>query len=429
VNISPFLDFLYDSPTPFHAVENLENQLKNGGFISLNENESWSLEVGKSYVVNRNQTALIAFHVPKNLKAINLIGAHTDSPTLKIRHVSEKIDENVRLHPIEVYGGVLLHTWLDRDLCLAGEVTVNNGDKIEKKLINFKEPFFKIPSLAIHLDRGVNDNGLKLNKHNHFNAISSLVDTEKIDKELLFSKIAEKLSVKNEDILGFNLSFYDHQKPQTIGLNSEFVSSPRLDNLAMAKVATDSILKGNFSDEILPLVAFFDHEEVGSTSYAGAAGSFLEDVLERIREATKITVDDFYKIKANSVFVSADMAHAIHPNFREKHDGAEFPVMDKGPVIKYNTSERYATDAFTESVIIKLCKENNIPYQRYTHREDLACGSTIGPSTAARIGIKTVDIGNPMLSMHSIREMCSVKDLEYLTKLFDKFFVEYFSQV
>jgi len=414
-----FLKFLYQSPTAHFAVKNLSETLIDSEFILLKEGSPWELSEGKSYLVTRGQTALIAFTIPQKYNSFHFIGAHTDSPNLRLRHAPSQKNENYHQHPVEVYGGVLLHTWIDRDLAIAGTLTVNKGGTLTPVLVNINTPMFKIPSLAIHLHRDVNEKGLHLNKHQHFNAISGLIDVEEKEVQSLVGYIAETYGYSLDDIKGFDLSFYDYQKPSVIGIQNEFISSPRLDNLAMCYAGIEALKKADVKNSI-SVVALFDHEEVGSESYTGAAGSFLEDTLHRICSA--LSISDFYEMKSRSFFISADMAHAIHPNYKEKHDGLEFPLINKGPVFKYNANERYATNSETEAYLNLLAEEAGVKIQRFTNRQDLACGSTIGPAISTRIGVPTIDIGNPMLSMHSIRELCGVQDMQEIERLFIAFF-------
>ena len=414
-----FISFLEKSPTAEYAVKNVSNTLKNSGFTCLNESEQWNLTTEKSYYVTRGSSAIIAFKVPEKYDKFNFIGAHTDSPNLRLRHVPSEKNENYIQHAVEIYGGVLLHTWIDRDLALAGKLIYKSEDGLKEQLVNVNKPIFKIPSLAIHLNRNVNEDGIKLNKHQHFNAISGLVKLENENISSILSYLAKEYSIDESSIKGFDLSLYDYNPPGVVGIKEEFISSPRLDNLAMCYASINALVESE-PNSTIAFSVLFDHEEVGSESYTGAAGSFLSDCLARIEKS--LDIKNMFEMKSQSYFISADMAHAIHPNYKDRHDSLEFPLINKGPVIKYNANERYATNAETEAYLIDLLDDNNIPYQRFTNRQDLACGSTIGPAISTRLGIKTIDIGNPMLSMHSIRELCGANDMYEIIKLFKIFY-------
>jgi aspartyl aminopeptidase len=417
--MNKFISFLEKCPTADFAVKNISETLNKSKFKRLEESEEWHIETEKDYYVSRGNSAIIAFRIPKKFDKLHFVGAHTDSPNLRLRHVPDSKNENYAQHAIEIYGGVLLHTWIDRDLAIAGKLIIKSDKGLRELLINVNKPIFKIPSLAIHLNRNVNEDGLKFNKHKHFNVISGLINTDNEEVNSILSYLAKEYNIKESLIKGFDLSLYDYNPPALTGLNEEFISSPRLDNLAMCYASIEA-LKDSKPKSAITFSVLFDHEEVGSESYTGAAGSFLSDTLSRIQSSLCIT--NFFEMKSNSYFISADMAHAIHPNYKELHDSLEFPLINKGPVIKYNINERYATNAETEAYLIDLLEDNHIAYQRFTNRQDLACGSTIGPAISTRVGIKTIDIGNPMLSMHSIRELCGVKDMHEMIKLFKAFY-------
>ena len=314
---------------------------------------------------------------------------------------------------------MLLSTWTDRDLSLAGRVILNGKKKPHAKLIRFEQPLLRIPQLAIHLNRDVNKKGLLLNEQNHLPPIFSIQKKSSPD-EVLKKMIAKELKCRPADISGVELSLYDTQPGAVAGAEGEFIFSGRLDNLASCHSAVHALTESTKKDPATRVIAFYDHEEVGSETAQGAGSPFLKDVLERI--TIKDGREEFLKALANSFFISADMAHAIHPNYSDKHDNQHMPIINGGPVIKSNANQRYATDGVSSAWFENLCRKAKVPVQKFVVRSDLGCGSTIGPITSANLGIRTVDVGNPMLSMHSIREMAGTKDHELLIRVFKEYF-------
>jgi aspartyl aminopeptidase len=405
------LAFLHESPTPFHATANLAKLLTSKGFKELHETESWRMKPGK-YFVTRNQSSIIAFVLGKNKCAdtgIRMSGAHTDSPCLKVKPRPELHKQGYLQLGVEVYGGVLLNPWYDRDLSLAGRISYQSQDKkIHNLLINFVDPIAIIPSLAIHLDREANKSRT-INPQKDILPI--LLQSEKnTDFSALLKTQARKEhpKIQVQKILGFELSFYDTNPPSTIGLKNEFIASARLDNLLSCYVGIQSLLEADPS--VTSLVICTDHEEVGSASAAGAEGPFLMSVLERVIPDT----EDRLRTIAKSLLVSTDNAHGIHPNYSDRHDANHGPILNKGPVIKINANQRYATNSETEAYFSLICERNKIPYQKFVNRTDMACGSTIGPITAKEIGVRTLDVGVPTFAMHSIRELAGSDDAYYL---------------
>jgi len=415
------LAYLSSSPCPFHAVEVMRHALEEAGFAELNERDIWSLEQGKYYVV-RNASSIIAFNFPGQsdiLSGISMVGAHTDSPCLKVKPNPVLNKQGYWQLGVEVYGGVLLNPWFDRDLSLAGRVSYRStAGKIDSALIDFKRPVAVIPSLAIHLDR-------EANKERSINAQSDIVpilmqadENESADFNAL---LADQLQAEHQDIqidkvLDYELSFYDSQPAATIGINNEFISSARLDNLLSCYVGLRGLLDANSNTP--SLVVCNDHEEVGSASSSGAQGPFLKSVLERIAGSS----ENFIRMIDRSMMISCDNAHGIHPNYSDKHDGNHEPLLNKGPVIKTNANQRYATNSETSARFRQLCEQAGVPVQDFVTRTDMACGSTIGPITATGIGVKTVDIGVPQFAMHSIRETCGSKDSYYLYQVLKEFY-------
>jgi aspartyl aminopeptidase len=418
--VQNLLEFINRSPTPFHAVHEMKCYLSDKGFTEINETDAWNLAPNGKYFLTRNDSSLIAFTVgSKPDEGFKIIGAHTDSPNLRLKpHAGYGKSGYLQLG-VEVYGGVLLSTWTDRDLSLAGRVILSGKNKPFSKLIRFEQALLRIPQLAIHLNRDVNKKGLILNAQNHLPPIFSLQKKSSAD-EILKKMIARELKCKPGDILGLELSLYDTQPGTLAGPEEEFIFSGRLDNLASCHSAMQALAESNNSAPTTRVIAFYDHEEIGSETAQGAGSPFLKDVLERITQDEKR--EGFLRALAKSFFISADMAHAIHPNYSDKHDAQHMPLINAGPVIKSNAGQRYATDALSSAWFELLCKKAGVPVQKFVVRSDLGCGSTIGPITAANLGIRTVDVGNPMLSMHSIREMAGAKDHELMTLAFKEFF-------
>ena len=424
-NIRDLLDFIDRSPTPFHAVNEMKILLIQQGYSELKESKPWNLLSNGKYFVTRNDSSLIAFIVgTKNQDAsgFKIVGAHTDSPNLKLKPNSS-YDKNGYLQlGVEVYGGVLLATWTDRDLSLAGRVIIKGKKQPQPKLIRFEDPILRIPQLAIHLNRDVNEKGLTLNKQNHLPPVFSLAGKKNPNKELLEKMVAQKIKCKPEEILSMELSLYDTQPGSIGGANGEFVFSGRLDNLASCHAALKALTLSKGKDPMTRVIAFYDHEEVGSDSAQGAGSPFLKDILERLTLDSNNSREIFFRSMANSFFISADMAHAVHPNYSEKHDARHVPIINGGPVIKCNSNQRYATEGVSSAWFETLCQKAGASVQKFVARTDMGCGSTIGPITASNLGIRTVDVGNPMLSMHSIREMAGAHDHLPLINVFKEFF-------
>lgn len=406
------LDYIQASPTPHHCVAETERRLVEAGFTRLEEGERWKLEAGKGYFVHRGG-ALLAFRTglePAAEAGFRLLGAHTDSPNLRIKPQPDVRAEGYAQLGVEVYGGVLTHTWLDRDLGLAGRVMIAGEapGQVETRLVKVDRPLLRIPALAIHLDREVVTKGLVLNSQRHLPPLLGLEPALPL-RELL----AEELGVDKERILSWDLSLMDVQPPAVGGLRGEFIFAPRLDNQASCHAALLALLRADAADAT-QITCLYDHEEVGSGSTAGAGGSAAEDLMRRLAETEGPGAEpgSLPRAVARSWQVSADMAHAVHPNYADRHEPEHKPRLNGGPVIKINHQQRYATDAEGEALFEALCREADVPCQRFVTRTDLACGSTIGPISATRLGIRTIDVGNPMLSMHSIREQGGSQDPE-----------------
>ena len=414
------------SPTPFHATAELAARLQAEGFSPLQETDAWSLKPGGRYVVTRNDSSLVAFVMgtkPAEEAGFKIIGAHTDSPNLRLKPNSAYEKSGYVQLGVEVYGGVLLATWTDRDLSLAGRVVLaSKKNKPETRLLKIGRPLLRIPQLAIHLNREINDKGLKLNKQTHMPPILQMAEEELSSERALKELIAAELKRKPGEIVSLDLALYDVQPSAFAGPKEEFLFAPRLDNLASCHAAATALLEAPKSDAATRVLAFYDHEEIGSESAQGGGSPFLKDALERMVMSAGRPREALMRAIAHSMFISADMAHAVHPNYADKHEGQHLPLINAGPVIKTNASQRYATDGVSSAHFELLCRKAGVAVQKFVIRSDLACGSTIGPITAANLGIRTVDVGNPMLSMHSVREMAGAQDHGDLIQVFRELF-------
>ena len=412
------LEFISRSPTPFHAVAAISERLSSQGYQQLQETEKWDLQANQGYWVNRNGSSIIAFHTGEDNaleSGIRMVGAHTDSPCLKIKPDPELKGHGCQRLAAEVYGGVLLAPWFDRDLSFAGRVTYKTKTgSITSTLVDFEKPIAHVPSLAIHLDRKANDDrGIQRQKD------LNLVLATNADKFDFHALLEEQLSLGSDEsveILDHEIYTYDTQPPLITGLNDDFVVSARLDNLLSCYIGLEALVASENSRA--KLLVCNDHEEVGSQSASGAQGPFLRDVIERLCESG----EHQQQVIAASMMVSADNAHAIHPNFPEKHDAGHGPQINAGPVVKVNASQRYATNSETSALFKYFAKEADIPIQTFVARNDMRCGSTIGPITSAEIGVATIDVGCPQWGMHSIRETAGTKDGYDLKQVLECFY-------
>lgn len=416
--IQGLLNLLKASPTPFHAVQNMAQQLTAQGFQILKESESWDLANGGKYVVLRNDSSLVAFiKGRKNVaeRGIRMVGAHTDSPCLKVKPNPELNNKGYFQLGVEVYGGALLNPWFDRDLSLAGRISyVDKKGSLATALVDFEKPLAVIPSLAIHLDREAN-NGRTINAQNHLPPVLMMTEGKQDFREWLKREISGYMP-DVEKVLDYELSFYDTQSPAVVGLQGEFIASARLDNLLSCYVGLQALLAATGEEN--SLLVCNDHEEVGSQSTSGAEGTLLKTVLERWMP----DIEDRARALDASFMISTDNAHGVHPNYSDKHDANHGPLLNAGPVIKVNANQRYASNSETQALFRHLCEQEKIPVQSFVVRSDMACGSTIGPITAAALGVKTVDVGIPQLAMHSVRELCGTKDPEYLYRVLKRHF-------
>lgn len=416
------LDFINSSPTPYHAVREAVRLLEACGFVEADEREPWRFEPGAQVFVVRGGGTLVAFRVgthPPAEAGFLILGAHTDSPNLRLKPAPDVQAHGYWQWGVEVYGGVLLHTWLDRDLALAGRVTLRGGPT---HLVRLDRPLCRIPSLAIHLDRSVNQDGLKLNPQVHLRPMLALESEpgkarfERLVSEWLLDQGVSEAAAF--DILGHELSLYELAPGTLAGAHEEFLVAPRLDNLASCYVALQALLEATIR-EATQMVVLHDHEEVGSETAHGAASHFLLSLLERLASsaAKEPAPEAMGRARARSLVVSVDMAHAVHPSHPERHDEHHRPLLGGGPVLKTNASQRYATDSPAQAVFQESCRAVNVEPQVFVSRNDALCGSTIGPISAARLGIRTVDVGCPMLSMHSCREVGGTRDAAVLRQV------------
>ena len=425
--IEGLLSFIQASPTPFHAVRQITTVLEDNGFQRLLEADAWGLGAeaaltGKFYVT-RNDSSVIAFTLGSDPveHGFRMVGAHTDSPCLKVKPNPEMTKNGYFQLGVEVYGGVLLNPWFDRDLSLAGRVNyVTTDGTVGSALIDFEQAIATIPSLAIHLDREANENHA-INKQTHIPPIlmklpegnNNQPDFRDILLRLLLKQEPE---LKAETVLDYELNFYDVQAPAVIGLHQDFVASARLDNLLSCYTQLMALLQADPKQNCLMVCN--DHEEVGSMSAAGAQGNFLKSVLHRLCT----TSENFARSMDQSMMISVDNAHGIHPNYADKHDENHGPILNQGPVIKINANQRYASSSETSAAFRYICEEADVPVQSFVVRSDMACGSTIGPITASEIGVRAIDVGVPTFAMHSIRELAGRWDAFYLYRALREYF-------
>lgn len=403
-------DFLGRSPTPFHAVATMAEQLDGAGFQRLSEEATWQLEPGGKYYVTRNDSAIVAFvngsEAPPS-GGVRVIGAHTDSPCLMVKPSPEVVSNGYFQLGVQVYGGALLNPWFDRDLSLAGRVTyLDSEGAIGSTRVNFLRPIACIPSLAIHLDREANKQRSVNPQQDVVPILCRVDEDEEVDlRTLLRQQIeADQPALAVKEVLDYELSFYDVQPPSLVGLHEEFIASARLDNLLSCFCALQALIEADATQTAM--LVCNDHEEVGSQSAVGAQGPFLGSVLRRLAQSEETHA----AMIRRSMLISADNAHGVHPNFADRHDENHGPLLNEGPVIKVNASQRYATNSETSALFRLLCARESVPVQAFVVRSDMACGSTIGPITAGVIGMPTLDVGVPTFAMHSVRELAGSDD-------------------
>ena len=402
--LEKFVHFLNRSPTVYHAAREITAQLAEADFTPLCEGERWKLEPGKGYFVVREDTLVAAFRLPKKTPdSCVILASHVDSPALKVKPQPEISSNGIGLFGTELYGGPLLHTWLDRDLAVGGRiVVVDKNGKCESKLVLLDDYPVIIPGLAIHLQREINEKGVIVHKQDHLKAVYSIANKEKhLDTWL-------KKHHSFHHLLSFDLFLVPLEKASYIGFENELIASYRLDNLTSAYASLEALLTAKVQSDMIQMALFWDHEEIGSQTYAGADSQFVNQLLERICTSFKMDREDYFRLKSQSLCLSCDVGHAYHPNFADKTDPQNAPVMGKGPCVKF--SARYATTGTTAAQVIHLAEKHKIPIQTSANRSDLPGGSTVGAMMGANLGIPTVDLGLACWAMHSIRETISAKD-------------------
>jgi aspartyl aminopeptidase len=418
--IYDLLSFLDAGFTPWHVAAKILETLLEHGFIVLQDDAPWVLESGKSYVYCRD-AAVVAFTVPTNRPAVPLcrwVGAHVDSPGFVLKPNFVQFKEGYQTIETQVYGSPLLNSWLDRDLAIGGRLVYSANGGIGGKLFQ-SDIVVRIPQLAVHLHPELKTEGLHINPQTQ---MVTVVGPEDSDFNLQY--YLQSFLEPNQELLDFDLRLFDTQKACLIGGKQEFISSARLDDLGMVHASLKAFLDSAPADKRLNGVVYFDHEEVGSTTTVGAGSSFFAHILQRIYSGMGVDASSFLAAMPQSLLISADMAHAVHPGYAEKHDRAHRPRLNQGPVIKRNANARYATDSVGAAYFKVWCELAGVPFQEFVARNDMPCGSTIGPVCSANTGIKTIDVGNSMLSMHSIRETSGAIDHEYMIQVLRQAFAQ-----
>ena len=425
-NAQQLLDFIYDSPSSYHVTFNASNVLRQAGFEKLELSEKWHLKKGGKYFTTRNDSSLFAFIVgtgePEE-EGVRFICAHSDSPCFKIKPSPEMDVEDYYLKlNTEVYGGPILMSWLDRPLSLAGRVSLKGEDVLhpQSRLVNFNRPLLIIPNLAIHLNRSVNE-GVELNRQKDMLPLAGIL-TEKLEKDgFLIRLLAQELGVEAAQIVDFDLTVSEHAPGCLMGIHQEFISSSRLDDLAMVHAGLQALTTAT-PGKATQMLCIFDNEEVGSQTKQGAGSPLLRNLFERILHHLHKDAEEIQRTIYRSFMISADMAHSIHPNQVDKHDPVLHPVINKGPVIKIHANQKYTTDGDSGAVFESLCQMARVPYQKFVNRSDLVGGSTLGNVSTGQLDVRAVDVGNPMLAMHSARELAGVTDHSYIIRVFETFF-------
>ncbi|MEU1133168.1 M18 family aminopeptidase [Streptomyces sp. NPDC005900] len=402
------MSFLAAGPTPYHAVASAGERLEKAGFRRVEETDAWDGTTGGKYVLRGG--AIVAWYVPEGADPhtpFRIVGAHTDSPNLRVKPQPDAGAHGWRQIAVEIYGGPLLNSWLDRDLGLAGRLSLRDGTT---RLVNIDRPLLRVPQLAIHMDRSVHSEGLKLDKQKHMQPIWGLGDD--VHEGDLIRFLEAEAGLGEGDVTGWDLMTYSVEPPAFLGSDRELVAGPRMDNLLSVHAATAALaaVSGRADLSYIPVLAAFDHEENGSQSDTGADGPLLGSVLERSVFARGGSYEDRARAFAGTVCLSSDTGHAVHPNYAERHDPTHHPRANGGPILKVNVNNRYATDGTGRAVFAAACEKAGVPFQSFVSNNSMPCGTTIGPITAARHGIKTVDIGVAILSMHSARELCGADD-------------------
>ncbi len=402
-----FLDFVTKSPTAWHAAKEIGRRLKEAGFHPLSEKEAWKLEPGKGYFVEREGALIAAFRLPKNkpLSAI-LLASHTDSPALKVKPEPDILNKEIAQIGSEVYGGPLLHSWFDRDLAIAGRIETDKG----KHLVYLEEHPLIIPQLAIHLDRSIPEKGLQVHKQDHLKAILAIKGGETLEKLL-------KKHISFETLYAFDLLLVPTEKPSLVGSQKDMIAGYRMDNLSSAYPCLEAILQSDLRSNTLQIAIFWDHEEIGSVSSTGAGSLFVDLLLDRIGIGLGEQKESFYQLKANALILSVDVGHGWNPNFADKYDPQNSPLLGSGVMLKFNAGRKYASDSASAASLCKIAEKHNLKIQRAANRSDIPSGSTVGPIMSANTGIPTLDLGVPLWAMHSTREIIAASDLKDLEVL------------
>ncbi len=419
------ISFISKSPSRFHAVEQAGMILEAAGYEELNIQKKWVLERGGKYFTKKNDSSLAAFIVGNgdlSEEGFRIIGSHTDSPSIRIKpNPQMKVEKNYLKLNTEIYGGPILYSWFDRPLGFAGRVTFScdKGKRLLSKPVVLTDKTCIIPSIAIHMNRDVNTS-FKVDKQKDM--LPLLCTVEEIVKDFdLKALLAQSAGVEKDDIMDYELYLYDIAEGKVLGMDNDMISCSQLDDLAMVQASLNTIVDSLATGPV-KLIVFFDNEEIGSKTMQGADSPLLASILERISLSLGQDREGYLRALENSFVISSDMAHALHPNAKEKHDPTNHPMLNAGPVIKISSNFRYTSDSESAAFFEMLCRKAQVPVQRFVNNSNERGGSTIAPITAGKLGIKSVDIGNPMLSMHSIKELCGVKDHHYLIKVFKEFF-------
>ena len=412
------LEFINGCYSPYHVVEQVEKMLASQGFQELRENCEYQIAHGKSYYVKRNDSSVIAFKVPQNdIKGFHIMASHSDIPCFKVKAQSAQTEGGYRKLNVEPYGGMIYATWFDRCLSVGGRIVYQDGEELKSKTVHIDEDLLVIPSLAIHMNFEMNK-GLDYNPQIDLIPLLGMADTNegKDDKkDILLEKIAQAAEVNSRDILGKDLYLYVREQGKLAGAENELIMAPGLDDRECVYATLRGLLESE-PKEYLPVYALFDNEEVGSLSRQGASATFLKDTMKRLAEALSISENKYLQLLADSFMISADNAHAVHPNHPEKADPTNKPYLNGGIVIKYHGGQKYTTDAYSEAVLRSICKEAKVPVQTYCNRSDVKGGSTLGNLSQAQVAVPCVDIGLPQLAMHSAVETAGSRDVEYLIK-------------
>ncbi len=409
--------FVRASPTPYHAVATAAERLEKAGFARVAETDAWDGSTGGKYLTRDG--AIIAWYVPQGAEPatpFRIVGAHTDSPNLRVKPRPDSGGHGWRQVAVEIYGGPLLNSWLDRDLGIAGRLSLRDGGT---RLVHIDRPLLRVPQLAIHLDRQVNE-GMTLDRQRHLQPVWGLGDPGDGD---LIGFLAQEAGLDEDDVLGWDLMVHDVQPPAYLGRDRELIACARLDNLLSVHACTTALIAAAAGDDLayIPVLAAFDHEENGSQAVSGADGPLLGGTLERSVHARGGGYEERARALAGTVCLSSDTGHAVHPNYPERHDPGHHPVAGGGPILKVNVNQRYATDGAGRAVFAAACERAGVPWQTFVSNNTVPCGTTIGPITAARHGISTVDVGVAILSMHSTRELCGADDPELLRRALESF--------